>query len=350
MGSYASIKNHPLFREDLRQILSADIDWDRIEGSTFLITGATGMIGSLLAEVLLCRGAKVIAVGRDVRKAEDRFPEYLETDRFQFVPCDIAAYHPQDIRADYIIHAASNTHPVAYATDPVGTITTNVFGLYNLLTFARDTGVRRFLFLSSVEIYGENRGDAELFDESYCGYIDCNTMRAGYPESKRLGETLCQAFLAQNDLDIVIPRLSRSYGPGLLNTDTKALSQFIHKAVSGEDIILKSRGTQQYSYIYAADAVSGLLTVLDRGEKGQAYNISDEKSNIQLKDLAEIIAGCAGRKVVFELPDETEQAGYSKATKAMLDNGRLRGLGWTAIYDIASGVERTIRILKDAST
>ncbi|MBQ8007619.1 MAG: NAD-dependent epimerase/dehydratase family protein, partial [Lachnospiraceae bacterium] len=250
-------------------------------------------------------------------------------------------------KVDYILHLASNTHPMQYSTDPIGTITTNIIGLQNLLDFAVDHNATRFAFASSNEIYGENRGDVEFFDESYCGYINSNTMRAGYPESKRCGEALCQAYISQKGLDIVIPRLTRTYGPTMLMSDTKAISQFIKKGVAGEDIVLKSAGTQYYSYQYVADSVSGLLTILLDGNCGEAYNIAEESSDIMLKDLAAIIAGVNGRDVVFEIPDAVEAAGYSTATKARLDGSKLMALGWKPKYDMRSGLERTISILKE---
>ena len=131
-----------------------------------------------------------------------------------------------------------------------------------------------------------------------------------------------------------------------MKTDTKALSQFLHKGVAGEDIILKSSGTQFYSYLYVMDSVSGLLTVLLKGESGEAYNISDDASDIMLKDLAAIIANYAGKKVVFEIPDAIESAGYSKATKARMDSSKLNSLGWTSKYNIQEGIERTLTVLK----
>ena len=129
-------------------------------------------------------------------------------------------------------------------------------------------------------------------------------------------------------------------------TDTKAISQFIRKGIAGEDIVLKSAGTQFYSYTYVADAVSGLLTVLLKGESGEAYNIADEASDMQLRDLAALIAENAGTKVVFEIPDAVEAQGYSKATKARLDGSKLKALGWQPAYDLRSGIKRTMDILK----
>ena len=247
---------------------------------------------------------------------------------------------------DYVLHLAANTHPMLYATDPIGTITTNLIGAQNMLDFSVEHNATRFLFASSNEMYGENRGDVEFFDEDYCGYINCNTLRAGYPESKRCSEALCQAFKQQKGLDVVIARLTRSYGPTMNMSDTKAVSQFIKKGIAGEDIVLKSDGTQYFSYTYMADAVSGLLWILLAGENGEAYNIADESGDIQLRDLAANIAAINGKNVVFEIPDAIEASGYSRVTKARLNGDKLKKLGWAPQYDIKTGMERTISILK----
>ena len=146
---------------------------------------------------------------------------------------------------------------------------------------------------------------------------------------------------------MVIPRLTRSYGPTMLMSDTKAISQFIKKALANEDIVLKSEGYQYYSYTYVSDALSGLLYVLLKGERGKAYNIADESGDITLRDLASLIAKTSSKDVVFEIPDAIEASGYSKATKARLDGDKLRKLGWKPRYNIKEGIERTIQILKE---
>lgn len=347
------VYENPQYQEDVKYVANLDLPWDKLKNKSIMISGATGLIGSMLIDVIMMKNLKglnciVYALGRSKTKMFNRFEYCFDNSYFNFIEYDVNKKLEMNsiLKIDYILHLASNTHPMQYATDPIGTITTNIIGVQNLLDFAVEHKTTRFAFASSNEIYGENRGDVEKFDEKYCGYIDCNTTRAGYPESKRCGEALCQAYVAQKGLDIVIPRLTRTYGPTLLKTDTKALSQFIHKGVAVEDIVLKSEGNQYYSYLYVMDSVSGLLTVLLKGKCGEAYNIADEASDVTLKDLAKIIADYVDKNVIFELPDVVESAGYSKATKARLDSAKLNKLEWKARYDINTGLRRTIDILK----
>lgn len=343
-----------LYKKDIENVVKQILHWKKLEGKTVLITGGSGLIGSFLTDVLMMANkqhelnCKVVVVGRNIQKAKERFYYCWDDKCFQFVIMDILQKIDSDMldEVSYIIHLASNTHPIAYATDPIGTISMNILGTYNLLEFAIEKKIQRFVFASSNEIYGENRGDTEFFDEKYCGYIDCNTLRAGYPESKRCGEALCQAYLAQKGIDIVIPRFTRTYGPTMLMDDSKVLSQFIKNSLNGENIVLKSDGMQFYSYTYVADAVSGLLTVMLLGKSGECYNIAYKKSDIRLKDLAAMIAEKTDTEVVFEIPDEVERKGYSTATKARLDASKLMKLGWKPVYDMETGIENTLSILR----
>ena len=343
-----------------------ELDLSSLAGKTLLITGGTGMIGKCMIDHLLSQvDCKVILLGRSEEKAKKRFAaEHWDSGRLRFAQWDPS--HPTSLvhasnlssalaKEDqtfkqsnivYIIHLASNTHPVAYATDPVSTIVMNVTAAKELMDFAVAENVKRFIYASSVEVYGQNRGDCERFAEDYCGYIDCNTLRAGYPESKRCGEALCQAYMKQYGLDVVIPRIARVYGPTLQKDDTKALSQFIHNALNGQDIVLKSEGKQYFSYLHVADAVSGILTVMLKGEKGRAYNIADEASDVRLRDLAALIAAQCGQKVVFDIPNNAELAGFSPAMMARMDGGCLRMLGWQAEYDIEKGIANTLGTMR----
>ena len=322
----------------------------------FLISGATGLIGSIMVDSLLgmndiyATAYKVIAISKSREHAVDRLGIYFGRTDFQFISCDVNEQIPDVGQIDYIVHAASNTHPLAYSSDPVGTIKTNIIGTNNLLDYAKTHMQKRFVFLSSVEIYGENRGKTEKFSETDCGYLDCNQVRSGYPESKRAGESLCRAYESKYGMDVVIPRLCRVYGPSMRQDDSKALAQFIKRAVNDEDIILKSKGEQYYSYIHVIDAVKAIFYIIDKGKSGEAYNVSSELSDMKLADLADKLAEISGMKVIFEKPDESESQGYSKATKAVLDNAKLKALGWKETYDIDSGLRMTVQILKNLRT
>ena len=343
--------DNALYLEDLDRALEG-IDLAPLEGARIMVSGATGMVGACLVDALLRRvdaGAfccDIIALGRGEAKARGRLPHF-DNAHFAFEELDVSAPGTAPAHAaDIVIHLASTTHPRAYATQPIGTIASNVTGLQNLLEHAGKTSGSRFVFASSVEVYGENRGDVDAFDESYCGYLNCNTLRAGYPESKRLGEALCQAYASERGQEIYVPRLPRTFGPTVLPTDTKAISQFIGKAVAGEDIILKSAGTQTYSYLYVADVVRGLLWMLSKGLTTEAYNLAHPSMDASLRTLAEGLAALAGREVVFELPDAVERAGYSTATRATMDGSKLAATGWTPAYDLDGALERTVSVLR----
>ena len=342
--------NNPLYIDDVDYVAGLHLEWDKLAGKSFLISGATGLIGSFLVDVLMRSGrVKIHALCRNIEAAEARFHDYAGDERLTFTARDINTPLPDSWGSyDYVLHLASNTHPLAYSSDPVGTITANIIGLNNMLTFARTHGALRFVFASSVEVYGVNRGDTEYFSEDYCGNIDISKARSGYCEAKRCGETLCQSYIQQYGLDVVIPRFARTYGPTMKTDDSKAIAQFIRKGLAREDIVLKSEGRQLFSYSYVADAVSGLLAVILSGENGAAYNIADSESDITLRDLAGIIAEYSGRKVVFELPDESERRGYSAAMKAVMDSSRLKSLGWSARYGIKEGIRRTLDIMADS--
>ncbi len=344
---------HKIYDADINSIANENLPWEKLSKKNLLLTGASGLIGTVLVDVLMKKNrednlnAKIFAAGRNEKIAAERFADYLGDKNFEFVKLNVNEPIEKDFPVDFIIHAASNTHPLLYSTDPVGTMTTNILGTYNLLEFGRRNNIERFVFVSSVEIYGKALHDEDIFDENYCGYIDCNTLRAGYPESKRAGEALCQAYISQHNMDIVIPRLSRIYGATMRLDDSKAMSEFIMNGVRGENIVLKSKGLPRFSYCYGADCVSGIFYCLLKGKSGAAYNVADSSEILSLREITEYISSLAGKKVVFELPDETQAKGFSKAVNAIMDNKKLRGLGWTPKDDTRSGVKKTVEILKD---
>lgn len=333
-----------------RSALEKVINTVEVEGKSFLITGASGLIGSCLIDLLMLANENdhknhVFALGRSAKKLEARFPDYLNSNNFHIVEQDICSPINDTFDFDYIIHAASNADPINYAKYPVETMKTNMLGIINVLEYARLNTRCRVELLSTFEVYG-NAGK-NVYIESEVGFLDFNSLRACYPESKRAAETMARCYNEEYNVDVTIGRLSSIYGPTMAENDSKAHAQFLRNALSGKDIVLKSKGEQKRTYCYVLDAVTGILTILFHGKKGEAYNVSNENSIVTIAELAQIIAEECNRAVVFDIPSDLESKGFSKPQNCILDNKKLRNLGWKAKYDIRKGVKECLSILED---
>lgn len=322
--------------EDIKKVAALPYNWDKLDNKTLLISGGTGFIGSFICDVIRFRNKEynsnihVISLSR--RGGESDLT-------VKNVNADIKKYYEYDGKIDYILHLASNTHPKQYGEDPVGTIMTNILGCDNLLKLSVEKKAK-FLLASSVEIYGQ--GTEKPMDENYSGYINCNLARSGYNEAKRTCEALCQSYKQQFGIEIVIARLARVFGPDK-KMDTKAMSQFMERAVASENIILKSKGSQRFSYCYVADAASGIFKILLEGENGEAYNVSDEDDGSTLGEYAEFLANLAKKKVIYQLENNDS---VSKSSFAILDTNKIHSLGWKPLYSVKEGLLRTYRIKK----
>ena len=318
------------YKEDILQIFKVDLPWEKLTGSNILVTGATGLIGGCFVEMLMANPKidyHVYASGRNEVRAKERFHEFAENARFHFIKHDVLKPLENNIKFDYIIHAASNASPNFFANNPVEVIKSNIDGVANLMEYGLKHDMKRFLYVSSGEIYGE--GDGRVFTEEYSGYVNCATPRACYPSSKRAAETLCVAYAAEYNADVVIARPCHVYGPHFTETDNRVYAQFIRNILNGENIVMKSTGEQFRSWCYVVDCVSALLHILLKGETGQAYNIADETSNISIKELADMIAEIGGKKVIVDLPSDSERAGFNVVKKSIFSTEKLKKLGWT---------------------
>lgn len=336
------------YYDDISRFFRCDLPWEKLTHCNILVTGATGLIGGCFVDVLMMnpkRDYNVYALGRNEDRARVRFTKYSECKEFHFVKQDLMQPLQGETKYDYIIHAAGSAYPAEFSMRPVEVIRSNIDGLANLMDYGLSYGMKRLLYVSTGEVYGE--GDGRAFTEDYSGYVNINLSRSCYPSSKRAAETLCVSYASEYGADVVIARPCHVYGPNFTESDNRAFSQFIRNALNGEDIVMKSMGEQFRSWCYVVDCISALFYILLKGENGQAYNVANPNSNISIKDLAEIIAGFGGTKVVIDIPNTDEKRGYNLVSKSVFCVDKLKALGWSPLIDINTGISNTIEYLRN---
>ena len=307
-----------------------------------LVTGSTGLIGSCLVDLLMRHSqCHVYAMGRNSQRAARRFACYQDDERFHFLQHDICQPLDCATRFDYIVHAASNASPNFFQQQPVEVMRSNMEGLCNLVDYGLRHQMQRMVYVSSGEVYGECSDS--VFTESSSGYVDILSPRSCYPSSKRAAETLCAAYCQEYGADIVIARPCHTYGPYFTESDNRVYAQFIRNVLRGEDIVMKSLGQQYRSWIYVADCAAALLLLLAKGQRGEAYNIAHEESNITIRQLAEKIAMIAGRKVVMDIRDDGNTTPISRA---VFSTEKLESLGWRPLFTIDDGLRHTIEAMR----
>lgn len=336
-----------------KMIENSNLDWSELKNKSVLITGAAGMLASCMVDVLIILNetfsynVSIYALGRNGYKIQNRFEEYAKKAYFHILERDISKSFELEDKIDYIVHAASNADPVLMMNYPVDTLLANVIGVNNMLELAVQQK-SKLLYVSSGEMYGQPDETTENgFYEEYCGYVDYKSPRSCYPSGKRAAEVLCQSYKHQYGVHINIVRPCHCYGPTMTPTDGRAVSQFIRDVMDGKDIVLKSTGELVRSHCYVVDVIYGMFYVMLKGENGEAYNIADKNSEVNIKEFATIVCGTNNKQVLFDLPTDFEKQSYSKVVRQVLDAKKLEALGWHAMYDLKAGVESTVRILRE---
>lgn len=348
-----TMRKNPIYLEDLRKSLTSIPDLVPLFGKRIVVTGATGMLCSPVVDLLLLMNREmaarisIVVAGRSEIAAEERFGPVNAVDGVEFLEYDATLDSPVviDGQVDYIIHGASNANPSLYAMQPVETMKANITGLANMLDLAKDSKATRLLYVSSSEVYGRNDSPDPIAEGDY-GYLDILDRRAGYPSSKRAGESLCIAYGMEFGIDSVIVRPGHIYGPTTRGNDNRASAQFTRTALAGDDVVLRSAGSQMRSYCYVLDCATAILTVLVAGSVYNAYNISHPQSICTISDIATQISSATGVAVRFDFEPGDSAVGSNLMDNASLNSGKLEALGWIPKFDLAVGVSRMIETLR----
>lgn len=339
-----------IMEEDIKNILSADIQWEKLKSAAVLVTGASGMLGTYMLRTLAALNdsehydMKLYGLVRHPEK----MPEDLKK-RVSLITQSVSREIETDVRFDYIIHAASPASPLIMREDPAGTIAANTLGTYYTLELARKSNAKGYLFISSREIYGQpHEGQREFTEDTY-GFVDPLEPRSCYPEGKKAAETMCSCFRQQYGMNTKIARLAHTFGPGMSIDDGRVQADFLRNVIRNEDIVLKSEGLAVRTYTYVSDAVAALFYILLNSQE-LVYNIASEESTVSIRELAQTLVDAypeRNLKLVFDLPKADENTGCAPFTLGILNSDKIRKLGWKPSYTLKEGLMRTVAYLEE---
>ncbi|MCC8102427.1 MAG: NAD(P)-dependent oxidoreductase [Clostridiales bacterium] len=352
MSETISEKISQMYEKEMEPYMTGSVPWGQLAGKTILIVGANGVIGAAIVRLLLHRnhfhagGMRILAVSRSRERFLESFQGQYEENELTYYPMDISKGFPLLERTDYMIFAAGDGDPASFASRPVEVMKSNLEGLDHLLGYARQCGCGRLLYLSSGEVYGQSV-EGQIFDETFCGYVDHSKARSCYPAAKRAAEVLCQSWIHEYKADIVIARPCHIFGPDMKASDSRAVAQFLFRAAHGQELVMNSDGRQQRSTRYSVACAEALLMILLLGTGGEAYKMSGEGHVVSIRQLAGMIALAGGTGMRLEAPTQTEKNSYNPVEKSILDWHKLYALGWRPRKTMEEGIRSTIEIMKE---
>lgn len=295
--------------------------------STVLVTGATGLIGKALTKKLISYGAVVLAQVRDKEKAVKLFGN---THNVIYVDGDVRNFKLEENKVDYIIHTASMTSSKAFIEQPIETIDVLIEGTRHVLELARKRKIKKFIYLSTMEVYGAPHTDRKI-DELYGSNLNTMSPRNCYPESKRMCENICSAYAAEYNIPVNVLRLTQTFGQGVAYKDNRVFAEFARNVIENNDIVLKTKGETKRSYLHVDDAVDAILTVMKYAPPGEAYNVANEATYCSIYEMAQFVAKkIADNNIkVLILEENIDRYGYAPVLHMNLDTNKIQKLGWS---------------------
>lgn len=324
-------------------IKKSSLNWAELQNKTILITGATGLIGKTLVKLLFQANnlydlnLRLICLVRNKQKARALFKD-INIVTYYFYQMGVVNISE---KADYIVHAASMTQSQDFIKRPVDVIHTTIDSVNYLLEYAKEKRISAFVYLSTMEVYGQIQLDRKITEEDY-GYMDSMSIRNSYPLGKKLAENLCLSYSTQYNVPTRVARLTLTFGLDVDTSDNRVFAQFIRSAINGEDIVLHTEGKTCRDYIHTLDAVMGILYILLKGSNGEAYNVANSSAYCSIREMAELIAQKskdAQSRVVVSPPNKELLSSYAPEVKINLDTSKLERLGWKPNFSFVNMID-----------
>lgn len=301
-----------------------------------LVAGGAGFLGAHLCELLLHAGNSVICADNFSTGLKCNIRHLRDFDTFRVLRHDVV--NPLDLEVDEIYNLACPASPRHYQADSTNT---SVFGSLNLLELAARNGAR-ILQASTPEIYGDPNVHPRV--KNYSGNVNSFGPRACYDEGKRRAEMLFFDFHKKYGVDVKIARIFNTYGPGMRPDDGRVVSNFIIRALRGNDITIYGDGSQTRSFCFVDDLIEGLVRLMAAGPSFTGPVNLGNPDEFTVRELAEHVVNLTGSrsKIVCQpLPVDDPRQRRPDISLAM------RELHWRPEVPLMKGLEQTIRYFDD---
>jgi dTDP-glucose 4,6-dehydratase len=286
--------SRPLPTEDLEEALTlARSAFEELRNASIFITGGTGFFGHWLLESLLLANSRLgldlraTVLTRNAAGSRERAPHIANNDAVTVIESDVRSFEFPAGAYTHVVHAATDSSVPADA--PAYELPESILdGTRRVLQFARETGARRLLYVSSGAVYGRGITDVKRIPETYSAAPDPLELN-GYDEAKRRAEDLCVAYSRTTSLECAIARCFAFAGPHLPLNAHFAIGNFIRDAMASKPIEILGDGTPLRSYLYMSDLAAWLWTMLVRAPANRAYNVGSDQA-VSVRELAETVA------------------------------------------------------------
>ncbi len=306
----------------------------------YLVTGGAGFLGTNLCLRLLSEGNSVVAVDNLSTARKENLELLKSRENFSFTKHDIVNPLPDLGEFDFIYNLACPASPVHYQKDPIQTFRTSVWGLWNVLQYAKENRTP-VLQASTSEVYGDPNPSPQ--NESYFGNVNPIGPRSCYDEGKRAAESLMTDFSKRHSHPVKIVRIFNTYGPYMDQNDGRLVSNLILQALSDKPLTIYGKGTQTRSLCYADDLIEGLVRIEKTSPDFTVPVNLGSSFEISVNGLADLLESILGKKLPrrhLDLPADDPKQRLPDVSLART------ALGWEARTSLEDGLRKTIEYFR----